>query len=285
MNPIPKITMDDLVEQYEVLLFDAYGVLVHFSGAMPGAADLTRRLNQVRKPYYILTNDASKLPATAASRYQGYGLDIETSHILTSGGLIKDYFGKHGLAGARCVVLGPEDSHGYVKQAGGQIVSARHDFDVIVIADEGGYPFLETVDQAFTSLCRLLDNGQEVRLLLPNPDLIYPKTDQGIGFTAGSIAGIYENALKLRYPNRKDLRFTRLGKPETHLFEEAYARCRSRDMVMIGDQLETDIRGARRFGIDAVWIQSGIMPDTPSPIPESMQPTYILESLALDVKA
>jgi len=279
MNSIPKIAIDNVIERYDVLLFDAYGVLVHFSGAMPGAADLIRRLNQIRKPYYILTNDASKLPTTAASRYQGYGLDIEASRILTSGGLLKDYFKTHGLAGARCVVLGPEDSCRYVKRAGGQIVGANHNFNVIVIADERGYPFLETIDQAFTSLCRQIDEGQDVQLLLPNPDLIYPKADQGIGFTAGSIAGIYENALKLRYPNRKGLQFTRLGKPATDLFEAAYTRSRTRNMVMIGDQLETDIRGARRFGIDAAWIQTGILPGNLSQIPDTMQPNYILDSL------
>ncbi len=279
MNSIPLTSIDALVDQYEVLLFDAYGVLVHFSGAMPGAADLIRRLNQSRKSYFILTNDASKLPTTAASRYQGYGLDIEATRILTSGALIKDFFKTHGLAGARCVVLGPEDSRRYIEQAGGHIVTPAHDFDVIVIADETGYPFLETIDQVFTSLCSLIDRGQKVRLLLPNPDLIYPKSDQGIGFTAGSIAGVYEAALKLRYPDRNDLIFARLGKPETDLFVAAYTRSRTRNMVMIGDQLETDIRGARRFGIDGVWIQTGIMTDTRSQIPESMQPTYILDSL------
>ncbi len=183
------------------------------------------------------------------------------------------------MAGARCVVLGPEDSRRYIEQAGGHIVTPAHDFDVIVIADETGYPFLETIDQVFTSLCSLIDRGQKIRLLLPNPDLIYPKSDQGIGFTAGSIAGVYEAALKLRYPDRNDLIFARLGKPETDLFVAAYTRSRTRNMVMIGDQLETDIRGARRFGIDGVWIQTGIMTDTRSQIPESMQPTYILDSL------
>jgi len=279
MISIPNTTIDDLLERYEVLLFDAYGVLVHFSGAMPGAADLIQQLNQSRKSYFILTNDASKLPITAANRYQGYGLDIEAARILTSGALIRDYFKSHGLAGGRCVVLGPEDSRRYVEQAGGHIVAANQDYDVIVIADEGGYPFLETVDKAFTSLCRQIDKGHKVQMLLPNPDLIYPKAHQEMGFTAGSIAGIFEAALKLRYPNHKDLIFTRLGKPETHLFEAAYARCHSHNMVMIGDQLETDIRGARRFGIDSVWIQTGIIPGAPSQIPEFMQPTYILDSL------
>ena len=279
MIPIPKITMDALVDRYEVLLFDAYGVLVHFSGAMPGAAELIRRLNRSRKLYYILTNDASKLPTTAASRYQGYGLDIQATQIITSGILIKDFFKKHGLAGTRCVVLGPEDSRRYVEQADGRIVTPNQDFDVLVIADETGYPFLETIDQTFTSLCRLVDRGHHVHMLLPNPDLIYPKADQGIGFTAGSIAEIFESALKLRYPNRNDLVFTRLGKPETDLFKAAYARSHTRDMVMIGDQLETDMRGAHRFGIDAVWIHTGIIPDTWSQIPESLLPNFIMNSL------
>ena len=70
-----------------------------------------------------------------------------------------------------------------------------------------------------------------------------------------------------------------LGKPETDLFEAAGAHSRTRDMVMIGDQLETDIRGARRFGIDAAWIQTGIMAGALPQIPDSLQPTYILESL------
>jgi glycerol-1-phosphatase len=274
VKSIPKISIDKLIERYDVLLFDAYGVLVHTSGALPGAAELIQRLNRIEKPYYILTNDASKLPATAARRYQEYGLSIRADRFLTSGALIKPYFRSHHLQGASCVVLGTEDSRCYVEQAGGRIVSADQTFEVLVIADEAGYPFLETIDHAFTSLCRLIDHGQKVHLLLPNPDLIYPKADQGLGFTAGSIAGIYEAALYLRYPDRAERRFKRLGKPETGLFEKAFSRCGTRNMVMIGDQLETDIQGARRFGIDAVWIGTGITADTRIRVSEHLSPTY-----------
>ena len=55
---IPKITMETLIERYDILLFDAYGVLVHSTGALPGAIELIDRLNQIGKTYYILTNDA-----------------------------------------------------------------------------------------------------------------------------------------------------------------------------------------------------------------------------------
>ena len=87
MNDVPITTSEMLIKQYEVLLFDAYGVLVNSSGALPGARELIRHLNHTGKPYYILTNDASRLPATASKRFEKNGLDIPPGHIITSGSM------------------------------------------------------------------------------------------------------------------------------------------------------------------------------------------------------
>ena len=70
MAKLPEITIETLIDRYEVLLLDAYGVLVHSSGTLTRAAELITKLNRAAKPYYILTNDASRLPATAAARFQ-----------------------------------------------------------------------------------------------------------------------------------------------------------------------------------------------------------------------
>jgi ribonucleotide monophosphatase NagD (HAD superfamily) len=174
MDTVSEITLEAVIERYGVLLLDAYGVLVHSSGALPGVAELIERLNQLEKVYYILTNDASKLPPTAAKRYQGYGLALEPDRIITSGSLLKSHFVAHHLTGAPCAVLGPEDSAQDVEQAGGRIIPPTEAFDVLVIADESGFPFLETVDTALSMLFRALDRQQSVHLVLPNPDLIYP---------------------------------------------------------------------------------------------------------------
>ena len=48
-------------------------------------------------------------------------------------------------------------------------------------------------------------------MVVPNPDIISPKSEWEFGFTAGSMALIMEAALRLRYPGRDDLRFTHLG--------------------------------------------------------------------------
>lgn len=275
MDTIPEITIASLIDRYDVLLLDAYGVLVNSSGALPGAAELTHRLSESGKPYYILTNDASRLPTTAAARYRACGLTIDPDRIITSGLLLKGHFAAQRLVGARCAVLGPGDSLRYVEDAGGRIVSPSDAFDVLVIADESGFPFLETVDATLSALFRALDRRQRVHLLLANPDLIYPSA-QGFGIGSGSIALIFEAAIRLRYPDRTDLRFVHLGKPHGAMFAEALRRSGTRNMIVIGDQLETDVAGARAFGLDSVLVDSGVTGASSTPL---LPPTYRMRSL------
>jgi HAD superfamily hydrolase (TIGR01450 family) len=275
----PVISIDALLDRYDAVLFDAYGVLVHGSGPMPGAAGLLDRLNREGRTYFVVTNDASKLPATAASRFQGFGLPIEPARILTSGMLLTGHFASAGLVGRRCAVLGPPDSLRYVRDAGGEVVAPDERFDVLVIGDESGFPFFEWADAALSSLCAAIDAGRDVHLVLPNPDLIYPGGG-GFGFAAGSIANMFEGALGLRYPGRPDLRFVRLGKPNTPIFEDAARRAGTSRIVMIGDQLETDITGARAAGLDAAWIATGVTTVIPESTPVHLRPTWRLAGFA-----
>lgn len=273
MDDIPVIDVAQLLERYEGFLFDAYGVLVGDDAALPGAAETLARINAAGKPWFVLTNSASRLPETAARRYAGFGLVLPPERILTSGLLIEGFFREHGLRGARCRVLGTEDSRAYVARAGGEVVAG--DFDVLVVCDEKGFPFLETLDDVLTHLFARLDRGGPVTLVLPNPDLIYP-TGQGFGVTAGSIALMIEAALTLRYgPDAP--RFLPLGKPQPGLFEEAARRAGTRRLVMLGDQLETDIAGAAAFGIDSVWVGTGVSARVKPDLP---RPTWRMASLA-----
>ena len=272
------ITAEELIERYAVILLDAFGVLAHSTGALPGATEFIAEMNRTGKPYYILTNDASTLPASRAERYRSFGLEIEADRIISSGALLSGYFEENNLDGASCVVLGTDDSISYVEAAGGHVVGPRDDFDILVIANQSGYPFIELVDATLSALYRKLDNGDELRLVLPNPDLVYPEAD-GFGFASGSVALMFESALALRYPNRDDLRFVRLGKPHPAIFSEALRRSGTKDMVMIGDQLETDIQGANAFGLDSVLIDTGVTVSSVEMAPEHLRPTFRMRSL------
>jgi len=279
VKEIQKITIDELIKRYSVLLLDAYGVLVHSSGALEGAGELIAKLNQKGTSYFILTNDASKLPLTASKLFQKYGLEINPNRIITSGSLLKSYFDTHGLRGARCIVLGPSDSVQYVKDAGGEIVPPENEFDVVVIGDEDGFSFLETVDAVLSGLFHKLDRREKFHLVLPNPDLIYPKAGNGYGITSGSIALMLEAALQLRFPGRSDVYFERLGKPHAVIYNEAIRRSGTRDMVMIGDQLETDIRGANDIGLDSALVMTGVTGAMANKLSKRLRPNYLLTSL------
>lgn len=255
---VREVTIDELVERYSALLFDAFGVLSYSVGALPGAAEVIDRLNRMGKPYYVLTNDASALPERRAAGYLKVGLNVPADRIVTSGSLLKGYFQQHGLGGARCVVLGTDDSGEYVRRAGGEVVGAADGFEVVVVGDQSGFPFVEGVNSVLTELFRMIDAGSAPRLVLPNPDLLYPD-DDGFGMASGSVALIIESALQQRYPER-GFEFERLGKPNAAIFEEALRRTGTRDMVMLGDGLETDIRGANAFGLDSVLVAGGVTP-------------------------
>lgn len=256
---VQEVTIDGLVERYSALLFDAYGVLSYSVGALPGAVEVIDRLNAARKPYYVLTNDASALPETRAARYEKVGLNVGAERIITSGSLLKGYFAERGLCGAKCVVLGTPDSAEYVRRAGGVVVQASDGFDVVVVGDQAGFPFVDGVNAVLTKLFRMIDAGETPLLVLPNPDLVYP-SDDGFGMASGSVALIIEAALRQRYPDGVGPEFARLGKPNGAIFEEAFRRTGTMDMVMLGDGLETDIRGANAFGIDSALVAGGVTP-------------------------
>jgi len=285
---VPHITACELVDRYEALLIDAYGVLITHDGALPGAAELVGHLNGTNKPFFIVTNDASRSPVRSAERYQGLGLSIEVDQIITSGLLLKRHFSDHQLVGARCVVLGTPDSHEYVRNAGGQIVdlATAEDADAVIACDERGFDVMPGLDRVLSLLFRRIDEGVPITLIVPNPDLIYPACTGQYGFTAGALALIFEGALEQRYPDRDDLRFIRLGKPHPPIFEEARRRSGTDHMVMIGDQLATDIRGAARYGIDSALVTTGLTRidadgEPAHGYPVDARPTYVLDSLRI----
>ena len=280
MANVPSTHPEELIERYEALLFDAYGVLLHRDGPLPGACQLLKRLEKLGKPYFVVTNSAARLPEHAAARYQSFGLPLAPDQIVTAGSLIKGHFETHRLVGRRCAVLGPEDSFHFVEQAGGIATTPKEAFDVLVIGDQVGFPFLEHMDAALSYLIERFDQDHPIALVLPNPDLIFPRPG-GFGLTCGSMATIIESVLKQRYPDRTDTRFTVLGKPMPTIFEEAARRAGTRKLVMIGDQIDTDIKGAQAFGIDSALVTGGVAELAFFPDHLPYLPTYQLESLCL----
>ncbi|HEU4728517.1 MAG TPA: HAD-IA family hydrolase [Kofleriaceae bacterium] len=277
-------TIGALLDRYDGVLIDAYGVLVDAQGLLPGAAALLAELSRRGTPFAIVTNDASRSAATYVARFAGMGVSVAPERVVSSGSLLPGYFRERGLAGARTCVLGTEDSVAFVREGGGVPIALEPgmELDALAVCDDSGTPFVDGIELAFSAVVRSVEAGRIPALVLPNPDLVYPKGGGEFGYTAGAMALLIEAALARRFPERA-LRFDHLGKPAPHLFTEAQRRLGTTRVVMIGDQLETDIAGARAAGIDAALLAGVSRWDGPAldRARSGIAPTYLLATIEL----
>ena len=272
-----EISVEGILSAYEGILFDAFGVLVQGHGAIPGAVRLIDRLNRSGFPYWIVSNGSCFSVARTAESYQCRGLNIPEDRVITSGSLVPVWLKKHGFSGSRLRILGP-DSCSFMARESGSTLTGGDDFDVLIIGNQSGYPLLATVDQIISALFRRMDAGTMPALLLPNPDLIYPGKPGSFGMTCGMVATVIESALRVRYQGAAP-EFVRLGKPFSPIFEEARRRAGHLKLVMIGDQMDTDIRGAIGVGLDSILIGTGVSrPYEPGTYEGAVQPTFRMPS-------
>lgn len=278
MVPTPT-SFDELIDRYDGFLFDAYGVLVDAGGVAPGAAAALAALVAAGKPYAVVTNDASRLPDTAAARFARVGLPITATQVVSSGMMLAPAVAAGGLVGARAIVLGTADARAYATAAGLSVVEPTDDtvIDALVICDDAGFDFLPGMNAALTACVRALDGGRPLGLLVANPDLVFPRGGGRLGFTAGTMAQMIEAVLARRYPAPP--RFVAVGKPAAAIFEEGRRRLGvTGPVLMVGDQLETDIAGARAAGLDAALID-GVSVWRPDAAPAARAPRWLLPGL------
>lgn len=279
-----ETSVDELVARYQVFLLDAYGVLVTTRGALAGAGAFLDRLTREGREWLIVSNDASRSIEASTIRYLEFGLPVTPDRILTSGALLSAHFEREGLAGAHCVVLGTADSRDYVRNAGGIVVGPGDDRASVCVVcgvyDEPGAPFLDVVNQTISLILRRLGRGDSMRFILPNPDIVYPSDVSAFSFTAGGLAALLEAVIRLRDPEGV-CQFEPLGKPFAPMFEAALDRLGrpdKRTVVMVGDQLVTDVIGASRAGIDSVLIETGVSRRTDL-ARARVSPTWVLRDL------
>lgn len=273
--PRPTTTRD-LLDRYDGILLDLYGVLVDAGGLLPDAPRLLAELERRDKPYAFVTNDASRSVETYVARFASWGVTVEAKRFVTSGSLLPHYAP---LRGKRVAVLGTRDSEDFVRQAGGELVGVERgmEIDALAVCDDAGFAFLDGVEHSLSAVVRAVEAGRRPVLVLPNPDLVYPKAPGEIGFTAGTMALMIEAALARRFPD-EHLVFDRLGKPEPHLFRAGAERIGLAidNVVMIGDQIETDIAGANAAGCASALLAGEISRWQPG---RKVAPTWLLDRL------
>lgn len=288
MNTAPSIvSIDHLVENYDAIAFDSYGVLVDGIDPLPGAIELTDRLSTAGKPWLLATNDASRLTKSRIEVMQAQGFGIEEDQVISAGSLLGRFFDERGVTGTRCIATGRGDAVEFVRLAGCEPVGLTLDDDESVslaIAGITGYDWFETTSDMLTLIIRRMDAGNPLHLVVPNPDVLYPDGVNRFSIGPGGLAEMIETALSRRFGDDEAVKFAKLGKPYAPMFDAISERLnRYKKVAFVGDQLHTDIAGANRAGLDSVLIGTGITrwndaSDLKS-VPPSMMPAFLLPSM------
>ncbi|MBC7450579.1 MAG: TIGR01459 family HAD-type hydrolase [Cytophagales bacterium] len=275
-----------LVLKYDIIFFDAFGVLKNYKGLLPGIENTFEYLRQHNKEYYIVTNDASRSPEQLADSYHRLGLNTITSdRIISSGMLAKEYLDLKVDDGI-VAYLGTENSAHYIESSGlktlpvSQIDDSNiNDVNAIVLLDDEGFNWFADLNKTVNILRK-----RTIPAIVANTDNTYPLNKYEVAIAIGGIATMVESVVGKR--------FIRFGKPDSQMFMFAFDLIRQKrpihknQILMVGDTLQTDILGGNKFGLDTALVLTGNtrMDDAETKIKSTgIVPTYVCETAVIEL--
>ena len=235
---------------YAAWLVDIWGVMHNGVRAFPPAVEATRRYREQGGIVILLSN--SPRPSKPLQRQlTNLGASEESyDTTVSSGDLTRHELAKH--AGARIFHLGPERDLPIFKDLDLTRVDAK---DAELVVCTGLFNDDTETPEDYEVLLRELA-GRKLTMLCANPDHLVER-GHNLVYCAGALAQIYEEiGGKVIYA----------GKPYAPIYElaeETIAGIAGRkvprsEILAIGDGIRTDMAGAAEFGLDAVFVASGL---------------------------
>ncbi|MCF8299439.1 MAG: TIGR01459 family HAD-type hydrolase [Haliscomenobacter sp.] len=277
-------SFEKVIQQYDAIFFDAFGVLKNYNGLIEGVAETIYKLHNDQKQIFILTNDSSRSPFELAKRYQQQGIDLITEENMISSGMLAREYLQLKIKKGTIAYLGTKNSAHYVENLGLPTVPISEvqsenfsDISALVLLDEEGFNWESDLSKSINLL-----RHKNIPVVVANTDRTYPVSNNQINIAIGGIANMLEDIVGKR--------FIRFGKPDVPLFIYAYEKLSAiksipKDKIlMVGDTLHTDILGGNKFGIHTALVLSGnTLPDQYHFLINSsgIIPDYVCHSVAL----
>jgi phospholysine phosphohistidine inorganic pyrophosphate phosphatase len=252
------------------LLFDMDGVLYYSEEPIAGAPETIRWVRAQGIPHLFVTNTTSHGRAALAEKLARFGIPGGADDILTPCEVAAAWLRQRPAEPVALFVkpAAQEAFAGLARVPDDAETGARH----VVIGDLGSAWDFATLNRAF----RLL-HADPAATLIALGMTRYWKASDGISLDAAPFVAALEHAT-----GRTALVF---GKPAPAFFEGAAARLSvaKEDVVMVGDDIETDVCGAIRAGLKGALVRTGKF--RPSDLaravhPDAVRPHAVLESIA-----
>jgi glycerol 3-phosphatase-2 len=283
LDRLPRVTrsggsvsigdLSDIEDQFDVFVFDAFGVLNVGETPIEGAALRIEKLRQAGKQIVLLTNSASQSRQKIKEHFSALGFDFTFEEIVTSRDILIV-----ALAG-----YDPKMSWGIIASdplSFADLPCQTIPLDRGNIADVDGFIFLRITEWTAGSHEELINalRAHPRPVLIGNPDLVGPRENsfsRQPGYFAHDIwdrNGIVPQFFGKPYANAFDLVRERLGDQGLE-----------KRVVMAGDTLHTDILGATAAGFSTALVTGqGVMRglDVKSCIEASgIHPDFILPTI------
>ena len=220
------------------ILFDIEGTLIERGQPVRGAADVITHVRSQGIETRFLTNITAQTPARIAAHLSALGIAVDAAEIQTATTVCVDML--RARPDVRCHLLVPDA----VLPMFEGIARDDSNPDVIVVSDIGeGFTFA-TLNRAF----RMLRAGAELLALQKN---MYWFDVDGVKLDCGPFV------LALEAASGKSATVT--GKPSQVFFDTALAglACGRDDVLVVGDDFNTDIAGGKQSRIRTVLTGTG----------------------------
>ena len=239
----------EISNQYNALICDIWGVIHNGQELFPGISECLLNFKKLNNVVILLSN-APRPSSYVSSVLDKFGFKDECyDGIITSGDLTKKSLNEK-IFGENCYHIGPErDLNIFEGTNVNRVDFNNSDFIFVTglfndeIEDENDY--LDLLNSA---------REREMTLVCANPDLLVQRGDKLIP-CAGLISKTYEEM---------GGKVVNIGKPFSPIFKEAIEMVKKNSkfdehkILVVGDGLETDIKGANSIGLDSILVLGGL---------------------------
>ena len=245
INKIESIL--DIINNYEVFLFDQWGVVHDGENIFPEAENIFKILQEKQKKIFIISN-SGKRSSDNVHRMEKLGANfILKSPIITSGDVCYDLLinNKEPFQniGNKYFVIATD--YPLLKNTNFEKTKELNKSDFLLLSTTTGFTNYDSLKKIFEKAIKL-----NLPLVCSNPDIL------GI---SGQIIHPSTGDLAIQYKKLGGKTHI-IGKPGMEIFNFAYNKTSfpKEKVLMIGDSLFNDIYGANQFKIDSLFITSGI---------------------------
>lgn len=240
-----------IADQYDAFILDLWGVIHDGHTAFPHSAEALRRLKEAGRKTLLLSN-APRRPYALIEQMERFGIARDLyDDVMSSGEAVRramidrdDPF--FAALGAKAWHLGPERDRSVFDEVPVTIVETLDEADFVV--NTGPFDLADTVADYEDTLAAM--KARDLPMVCANPDHVVIRAGQRV---------VCAGALAARYAEMGG-RFAERGKPDAavyHLSVRMLGAQGGRTCV-VGDALETDMRGARNAGLSGIWVTGGI---------------------------